>query len=83
MVDVELYQALLLWQKKESRRRSFTVKVGEVYTQYEHAAWIYDSELMAGAFIKTVQELEVVDLVAIKRESLMEEIVRLEQKKSE
>jgi hypothetical protein len=82
MVDVELYLALLLWQKKE-RGRSFTIKVGEIYTEYEHKAWIYNTKLEAGAFIGSVEELETVDLVAIKRESLMKEIERIEQKKSE
>jgi hypothetical protein len=71
----ELYFALQQWQQDPTSNRVVTITWGGVDSIYRNREEIYvrDCDLRIGTYIKTIEELEALDLRELKRKQVFQE----------
>ena len=72
-MDRELYELLQQWQQSCGTRRS--VKI-EMDFMGGDSIFVYDYDIMAGAIVKTKEQLENLDLLQEKRSRLEKELAQ-------
>lgn len=70
----ELFTALMQWQADGRYNRSVKIDIGEPSNRDKIYIWVYDYNIMYGAHIDKIEDLENLDLAAKKKESLLAEL---------
>lgn len=72
-MDKELFDMLFCWQSEGGSSRSFSIDVGKAGLD-RIDIWVYDYNLMEGAFINTLEELEQLNLKQKKIDKLKKDL---------
>ena len=76
-MNKDLFDLLCMWQADQSSSRSVSIELGKGGVRDDLAVWCFDYKIMDGAFIKTKEELEHLDLAKQKRERVIREFEQL------
>jgi len=73
-MDRELYEAVQQWQQDQTTRRSVTIEFGDHNDRNKEKIMVYDYDVKVATYISSIEELNNLDMKAIKRARLEKEM---------
>ena len=70
----EMLDALQQWQQDCTGRRAVNIEMGKPSSLNEETIWVYDYNAMYGKHVKTPQDLENLDLYALRKQELQKQL---------
>lgn len=78
MISIEFFQAIQQWQADPSGSRHAAITMGNPADSSECSVWVYDYGYLAGAIVRSIEDLEKLDLKDVAKQKLMADLAKLE-----
>ena len=69
----DLLIALQMWIQEVNTNRTVNIELGKLDNKEHELIWVYDFNVTEGAFIKTIEDLETLDLKEKKKQRAISE----------